>query len=370
MINLFLKKSRVHGAATLIMTVMLLTISTLIILFAANYGRMQERSAANQDRNQEAFLAAEAGLEFGINYLNQNNTTILANPVSGYIPAYSDSNTTNVVLANNAGYSIVYSNPIANDYTLIKITSTGTSDDGTATHTSSLLVKFGSLMLNSPLAPLIAKGTVDLSGNSQIINTYTSTTVSSGSTVTLSGSSSTITSSGVSSTPASTGADIQQNQGSLSGISNNDFFAENFGVSPDTVKANAAYYYSNSSTTNYSGTLDGKTGTSIWIDQTGGTANLSGTTTIGSATDPVVLIVNGNLDIAGSVTMYGFVFILGNTQTALTGNLTIVGGISSTGAVDATGSIQVVYSPSTLSNLQNNTSMRYYAKVPGSWKDF
>src|SRR3990167_3684003 len=186
------KKIGLHqkGAAILIFAIVLVTLSTLIIMFAGNYGVMQSKSITNISRNYQASEAAQAGLEFGINYLNQNNTTILANPVSGYIPAYSDSNTTNVVLANNAGYSIVYSNPIANDYTLIKITSTGTSDDGTATHTSSLLVKFGSLMLNSPLAPLIAKGTVDLSGNSQIINTYTSTTVSSGSTVTLSGSSS------------------------------------------------------------------------------------------------------------------------------------------------------------------------------------
>lgn len=358
------------GAAVLVFALIMVTISTLVILFAGSFGMMQTKSTANMTRSTQAFEAAQAGLEYAINYLNQNNGTILASPVSGYIPAYSDSNTTNVTLANNAKYTFTYSNPTAYDYTTILITSVGTSDDDSATRTVSQLVQFGSLLVNVPSIPLIGQGQISLSGNSEIINTHSSQTVTSGSTVGLSGSASTILNSGVSSTAGSIQSDIIQNDAGISSLSSSDFFGSFFGMAPDLLKGSVANYYSNSSNTNYQGTLAGMTGTSIWIDQTGGTASLNGNATIGTAANPVLLIVNGDLTVSGNVTIYGYVFILGNATTDFTGNLTIVGSVGTTGNLNATGSIQVVYSPTTLDNLQNNSSMRYYAKIPGSWKDY
>src|SRR5262245_10950522 len=109
------------GAAVLIMTIILLSLSTLIILFAADFGVTQGKSIANLNRRTTAMQAADAGLEFGINYLRQNSTTILANPVSGFISAYSDENTNNVSLSNGGKYTIAYANPTANNYNLIRI---------------------------------------------------------------------------------------------------------------------------------------------------------------------------------------------------------------------------------------------------------
>lgn len=361
---------RQTGAAVLVMTLVLVTISTLLILLAGNYGVMQSKSVSNLHRNYQAYEAAQAGMEYGINYLNQNNSTILANPVGGYIPVYSDSNTSNVTLANNAKYTISYTNPVANNYQLIKITSTGTNSDSTANKTVTQLIQFGSLLVNVPNVPIISQGNINLGGNSTIVNTYNNNTVDSGASVTLSGSSSTVVSSGTSSTPGNVRSDIKQNDASISSLSNNDFFATYFGQTPTTVKGSVNHYYSNSSSTNYSSTLNGMTGTSIWIDQTGGSARLNSNITIGSPTNPVLLIVNGNLNIDGNVTIYGYVFIMGDSNTTLSGNLEIIGGVGSAGQISATGSIEVSYSPSTLSNLQNSSSMRYYAKVPGSWKDF
>jgi hypothetical protein len=186
----------------------------------------------------------------------------------------------------------------------------------------------------------------------------------------MSGSSSTILSSGTSSTAGNIRSDIQQNLSSLSSMSDADFFASYFGVGASSLKNSVANYYTNSSNTNYKSVLDGKTGTSIWIDQTGGTATLNGNMTIGSVTDPVLLIVNGDVRFSGNVTIYGYIYVLGDSTTDLLGNVTVIGGMSTTDDLNATGSIQVVYSPSVLGNLQNNANMRYYAKVPGSWKDF
>jgi hypothetical protein len=358
------------GAATFVFTLVLITLTSLIIIFAANYATLGSKASTNLNRNAQALEAAIAGMEFGINYLNQNNSVILASPSGGYLQPFSNGSTTNVTLANNSKYSITYTNPTANDYTVIKITSVGTSDDNSATRTVSQLVKFGSMLVNAPLTPLIAKDEIDLKGNSQIINTYNPNTIVSGGSTSISGSASTILNSGTSSTSGNIRSDIQQNSLLLASMTNNDFFATSFGVAPASVKSSAANYFQNSTNTNYRASLASLSGTSIWIEQTGGTASLTGNVTIGSPTNPVLLIINGDVNFSGNVTIYGFVFIYGSSETDLTGNVTIVGGIATTGELDATGSIQVVYSPSVLSNLQNNSSMRYYAKIPGSWRDF
>jgi len=336
-------------------------LSTLVIIFAANFGVLLDKSSSNFVQNAQAFEAAEAGLEFGINYLQQNSATILANPVNGYIPAYSNSNTSNVALGNGSKYTITYSNPVAYNYKLIQIASTGTSSDGTSTRVVSQQVYFGSLLENPPNSLLVSKGNVSLSGSSELTNTQTNNAVQAGGSVTITGSAQINTSSG---------SGIQSNVSSLSSMSQNDFFASYFGVSMNTVKNNVAHYYSNSSSTDYSRTLNGLNGTSIWIDQTGGTASINGSITLGSASNPVLLIVNGNLSLSGSITIYGLVFVMGTATTTVTGSVQLTGGMISATNMSMTGSTSFTYNSTTFTNLQNQSSMSYYAKVPGSWKDF
>lgn len=359
------------GAATLVMTVVLMMLSTLIILFAAEYGALQDKALSNVTRNNQAFEAAQAGLEYGINYLNKNSSTILANPVNGYIPSYSDSHTANVSLPNNSSFTITYSNPVANNYTLIKISSTGTSDDGSSTHTVSQLVKFGSMLLNKPSEPLDIKGSATFTGNSQISNSSGNTTIKSGSTVTLTGSATTAPSSGPGSSPGNIGSDIIQNNSTLSNMSASDLFSTYFGLSQSLVKSSIGNYYSNSTDTNYRSLISGKSGTSIWIDQTSGTATIGGSAVvIGSSSSPVLLVINGTNTFSGFVLIYGFVYINGNNTIASSSSISIIGGVASTGTIGGSGTIQIYYSPSVLSNLQSQSGMQYYAKVPGSWKDF
>ncbi|HTM64125.1 MAG TPA: PilX N-terminal domain-containing pilus assembly protein [Gammaproteobacteria bacterium] len=360
---------RHSGAATLVLTIVLLTLSTLLIIFAAEYGKLQSKSISNISRSHQAFEAAQAGLEFGINYLDTNSSTINATSSGGYIN-YSDSNTTNVTQTNSSKFSVVYTNPIANNYNLIKITSTGTSDDGSSIHTISQLVQYGSMLLHAPTVPLISQGSISLGGNSQIINVYNNTTMQTGGSTNLNGSASTILNSGTSSTAGHLQSDIQSNLSILSSQTNSDFFSSFFGLTDSEIKTSVDHYYSSNVSTNYSTTLNGMNGTSIWVDQTGGSATLGGSSTIGTTSSPVLLIVNGNTMFSGNLTFYGFLFILGTSTTDLTGNVTIIGGMSTTGNLSATGSIQVIYSPSVLTNLQNINSMNYYAKVPGSWSDF
>ncbi|MHB1948173.1 MAG: pilus assembly PilX family protein [Gammaproteobacteria bacterium] len=359
------------GGAILIVTIMLLVTTTLIIIFAANQGIILQKISSNQNQKEQAFEAAEAGLAYAINYLQQNSATILAGPVNGYIPAFSNNLTTNVTLANNSKYSFTYTNPIQNNYNLITITSTGTSSDGSSTRVVSEQVQFGSMINNPGTIALTGKGTVSMTGDSTVTNTTTNQTILSGSTVSLGGDSQTITSGGVSSTAGNIKSDITQSSATLSSESNSDFFSSYFGTSSSAIQSKVAHYYSNASNTNYSATLSGMTGTSIWIDQTGGTATINGSTTIGSAAQPVLLIVNGPLSLSGGVTIYGFVYVIGTTGIdTITGNTQIFGGLVTTDTLSMAGNINVTYNSSVLSALKNLNTISYYAPVSGSWKDF
>jgi Tfp pilus assembly protein PilX len=366
MINFSLKRQ--YGAATLLITTLLLVSITMIVIFAANYSMMQQKISGNNNRNQQAFEAAEAGLEYGINYLQQNSATILATRVSGFVQPYSDSNTSNVTLANGSKYTIVYTNPIANNYNLIQIASTGTSDDGTATRTVTQQVKYGSLLYTTPQNSLVSLAGVTLKGSSQINNTFTNATIKSGAAVSFAGSAQTTISTGVGSNSSHTGSDVQQNVAALASTSTADLFSSYFGLSMTTVKSNSAYVFSNLG--NYSSSLNGLTGTSIWLDQPSGSATINGSTVIGSATNPVLLIVNGSLNIAGSAVIYGFVYVIGGqtTDIDITGSATINGALVTDGNLDLKGSTTVNYNPNILNTLQQNV-MPYYAKVPGTWRD-
>lgn len=366
-----LRRLFTQGAATLLMSLILIMVSTIVIIFAANYGLLADKAITNITRSNQAFEAAQAGLEFGINYLNKRSSTILSSTSNGYINSYSDSSTSNVTLANNSKYTITYSNPVAYNYTIIKITSTGTSDDGTATKTVSQLVKFGSMLLNAPTKPLFAKGSVAMGSGSQVENDYSNYTIDSASTVTLSGTASTVLASGISSTAGNLRSDITQNNATLGALSSADYFVSYFGLPDSMIKSSVGNYYSNTTDTSYRTQVSGKTGTSIWIDQSSGTsAIINGFVVVGSSSDPVLMIINGNNIFTGFVLIYGFVYVNGTNTIASGANVQIIGGLSSTGSISGPGAFQVYYSPSVLSNLQSQSSMRYYAKIPGSWKDF
>lgn len=367
-------KIKQRGAATLVGAIVLVLTATLIVMFAANNSRMQSDISGNINRNSQAYTAAEAGLGYGINYLLQNSSTITASPSGGYIN-YTNGSITNVALANGSKYSLVYTNPIANNYNIITITSTGASDDGSSTRTVQVQVSKGSIVSNVDPLPLVSKGAINLSGNGHITNTVNGNTVKSGLGVGFSGNAVTTIASGNSSS-ASLGihSDVSANNTTLNNTSQNDLFASYFGTtSSSAVQAKMAHTYSNSSNTNYSSTLSGMTGTSIWIDQTGGTtASISGNTTIGSAANPVVMVVNGSFSVSGNVTIYGLIYVIGSSgmTTTFSGNLGIVGAVVTTDTLNISGNTSVTYNASVISNLKNNSSFTYWARIPGSWKDF
>ncbi len=358
------------GAATLIFSLILIAISTLIIFFAASHAITLSKTVSNQYQNTQAFDAAQAGLEYGISHLATNNSAILANPTNGYINNYTSTSTTNVTVANGEKFSIIYSNPIANNYSVIKIQSTGTSADNTGTRTVTQLINLSSILVNPPNNPITSQKNVILTDNATVRNTFSNTTVSTGGTASLSNNAQTYLSTGLSSSSGNLKSDVKQNQSSLNGITPNDFFISYFGSNISAVKSAATYYYSSSSNKDYSSSVNGVTNAVIWIDQAPGTtATIQNNRTIGSPTNRVILIVNGGLTIQDNVTIYGFVFVNGATSTTQN-NVTINGAIASTDNLTLRNNFTLNYNNTILNKLNTQSNTSLIAKIPGSWKDF
>ncbi|VVC75584.1 hypothetical protein AQUSIP_08740 [Aquicella siphonis] len=353
-------RTRQQGAATLILTVILLVAAVLIIIYAANHSLTQQKTSSNLYANNQAYEAAEAGLEFGIQYLSKNAVSILASPAGGFIN-YGPANAsiTNVTQGNNSRFSIVYTNPTANNYDQIWIAATGTSTDGSSSRTVRQLVQKKPLLITLPVNPSSILGRADLQGSANVTNLQGNTTIVAGSTISFKGSASTTTTTG-GSDKNTTGADIQPNSPSLNGMSADQFFQTYFGTSMATIKNMVATFYPSGS----SPSLDGVTGTSIWVDQD---YSETGNATIGSGSAPVLLIVNGNFNIGGTVTIYGFVFATGNISSS-NGTPEIIGGFASAGNLSLQGNPSITYDNSVLNATIQSTAI--YAKIPGSWKDF
>lgn len=358
-------QSNQRGAALLVLVVALLFCVTWIVISLAKTGQQSIKMTANDIRAEQAAEAAAAGSNFGLVYFSKNSSLIVVDAnANGYIDAYSNASITNVALSNGSSFSITYSNPTVNDLTLILITSIGTM--GNASREERQLVKYTSLMSTYSANGMTAKGNISMSGNSQVTNTANNQSLASGGTVTLSGGASTVTSTGTSSTSGSIQSDVSQNNVAFSSATAEAFFVQFFGSSSASVKAAANYYYTNASNTNYNATLHGKTSTAIWIDQTGGTrATIDSNTVIGSLTNPVLLVVNGDLTIQGNAQIFGYIYVTGNLQTA--GNSAIRGAIVAAGNMVDSGNFSLIYNTSVLAKVQQLVGQ--YGTVPNSWND-
>jgi Tfp pilus assembly protein PilX len=350
------------GVTTIVMTTLLLITMTLIIMFAAYNTLFAQKIFANQYRNQQAFEAAQAGLEYAMEYLNANSSAIELTATGGVVN-YAIAKTT---LTNNSSFTANINNPTASNYTLFLVTATGSSDDGTATRTVQIYM---GQEANYPVNSLLSAGAVTLTGGATLTNTTTNINIVSGGAVTINNGADTVTSSGVTSSQGHYGSDVQQNVTAYQGLTEAQLFADVFGTSEASEKATMNTYYNNTATSgNYGPLLSGVTNKSIWIDQpNGATVSIQNGYTVGSATAPVLLIVEGTggVNIANGVTFYGYIYSSGTVSLA--GGAKIYGGISTDGATNISNGVGAI-AFTKYGNLTIGSAI--YGKVPGSWKDF
>lgn len=352
-----------RGMITLVMTLMLMLIISIVILLVAKSSKVEQRISANEFGADQAFIAAQTGLQYAIPYLVANRTTIVKDTDNnGYIDTYTNSNTNNVVLSNGASYNITYSNPQQNNLNVIRIQSTGTSANGATTRTVTQLVQnYNSGMPHPGNVGLVAKNIVNLSGNVEVTNTVTNQTVHSGGIINSSGSVDLTTRLGTSSSPYNPVSGANMNNTDLQDATNDQLFKNFFGVSMPTMQNRADLYYSNGG--NFSSTLNGVTGKIIYIS---GSANFSSNAVIGSETQPVIIIADGSINISGTVTIYGFVYATQGVN--LSGTANFIGVAAGASNFNVSGSVDVTYSGTVVNNLSQQ--WQTYVPIAGSWRDF
>jgi Tfp pilus assembly protein PilX len=351
---------KIRGAYLLVMVMVIMLVINLLVAFAASYSITNLKISRNTVQIDQASQASEAGLEYGLAYLQTNSATIQGTAVAGLI----NYTLPTVTLSNGSTFSVNYSNFVALNYATITITSTGTSADAIA---KDVIAQVVYQTRTRPVSTITSHGNVTLIGGATISTNTGTTNIMSGGSVSLNNGAKTKISGVTSSTSGAYGIDIIQNNSSISAMSEPSFFYALFGATAATVKAGADLTYTNSpSGGDYSSILNGVTGKTIYIDQTNGsTVSLGGGGSIGSTSDPVILVVNGNFRIDNGVRFYGYIYATGTISVA--GGARIDGGFASYGATDISNGAQT----STTTDYTNlSVGVSSYTKVAGSWKDF
>jgi hypothetical protein len=102
-----------------------------------------------------------------------------------------------------------------------------------------------------------------------------------------------------------------------------------------------------------------------------GDADLSSAVSIGSATSPVVMVVNGNLTASAAATVFGLVYVVPNTGTTTwttSGSVAVQGAVVSEAAVAGTATPSITYDLGVLTSLRQKSGS--FVRVPGGWKDY
>jgi hypothetical protein len=102
-----------------------------------------------------------------------------------------------------------------------------------------------------------------------------------------------------------------------------------------------------------------------------GDVDLNSPVTLGSATAPLVVVVNGNLTASAAATVYGLVYVvpnLGTTSWTTSGSLTVTGAVVSEGGIGGTATPSFQYDIGILNSLRLKSGS--FVRVPGGWKDY
>ncbi len=369
----FTFKPQQHGYVVLGVSLILLAVVTLIALFSGQALSTEAKIQNNTFRAQQAFDAAQAGLEYGINYAQTNKATI----TTGQVLAATQ--------ADGSTYSAVLNFVGGNNNTL-NIVSTGSSPDGTATRIIMQVVMAVSGSGSIPPGPVISVGSMNMTNSAVVTNKFGTTSIATGGTVSLVNSSETVLASGVSSTAGNIKSDIVQHDAALTGMSSATLQTTYLGEAITSFASVANTTYTGSGTTNYSSKLSGVDGKIIYINQGGtGTAQIVNSVTVGTTASPTTLVVNGNVTLTNSITFNGNIYatgtvtltnsvtvngyVFGGAGVSLVNSSGVNGAVVSGGTVSAaTNSTFITYSP-TILNANNTTGGSNYGKVNGSWQD-
>ena len=419
---------RQRGVAALAVTLLLFFAMCLVAAYASRGLIFEQRASTNQYRSAQAFEAAEAGIEWAMAQLNQpqridgqcqpsadpadtsfRERYLHARPGSGQLdPTHWMSGTTPVTLQSAcehtaAGWSCQCPSNgwpsiavAASDdgrphpaFTVqfsaeaqpgvVRIISTGCSSaDGPCRPGSSgrpdasarVEVLLGLLpgLRVVPTAALTAKGAVDV--GTAALGVHNADVASGGITVRTGGS---LIGSALrlSTAPGgAAGASASTHDTALAAIDSDHLFAAHFGVEPASWNTHAAVQTidcRNECSAQVSTAIQGMAANRMV--SISGDARLAGPVTLGSAAQPVLLVVDGTLTLSGDVTLYGLVYASDIRWEYASGpHAQLHGALVSASNYRGDGAPDLHYDAAVLRALQRHTGS--FARVPGSWRDF
>lgn len=413
------KSSKQSGAVSFLMAVLLLIGITMITMLTARVILVETKIEANDYRTKQAVSAANSGMDYGVAYfmnggLDQVDNSDNSAGSDGIVDVINNNVFTNVTAQvsfnNNDGTCTA-----ASSMQSALITATGFSDDGIAQRTISQCVGTIPLLKDGgPDQPLISRSSVAATGNANITNRYSNTTIWAGNEVDIGNSvamgtylndgSITCVFDGtqtdaekaacededptqdtekISSSSLGNGLDVIDDDPSLAILENthcasscssayffNNFFNNDIDQMEQIARNIDQYIVGGG---NISADVDGLNGV-IFVD---GDGALNSNVTVGSRDNPVILIIDGNMSFTGNPIVYGVLYVVGQMDAG--GTITVIGSAVVEGdetlvpagedAVEGNGTLNIVYAPN-VSGGSDNPIRGSGTIVPGSWRDW
>lgn len=418
-----------RGAATLVIVMMLFLVMALLAAYANRSMLFEQRIANSYFRASLAQEVSEAGLEWAVAQLNGGAIDADCAPVAtggsrfadrylalsaedrGIKQASATLVTTTVAdcrpTAN--GWSChcpalgawtapaaaggldttpsfgIYIQPIPNSAPraagTIWITSMGCTSSVASTCVSALsnsrnsqavsrqdaLIALVSAVRSPPAAPLVAKGNVTVSGSGGL-GLHNTDPRSAGLLYDLGGTASGFTESRLNSVPGTSTAQARiEHDESLTRSGTDQFFRMFMGATGDRYKNHPSLR-----TVACNGDCAADLAAAytagrriMWVE---GALRIESNQSIGSASDPVVIVANGDVTLSGAFELNGMLVSRGNVRwTNGTGTSRIVGMLLVEGNLTTDGAMDIVYQPGIANQLRNRVGS--FVRVPGGWKD-
>lgn len=397
------KKQR--GLATLLATVVLLISISLMAFYTSQVSVTEQKISSNHYRTQQAFEAAEAGLNSAISNLDMGiiKHAICTGPVIAIAGICEGLNSSRgvgetghflgdnqlIVMSDGADYRLSFETSDFHD-NIIDITLSGFASDNPSEDNSPNRIVKQSVILTPilnyhPPSALIARNTIQLDANESITNKTEKVLSSSWSGGGTFHSINTLVD--VTSVDGNTVGGYYQNDpflallsvgnDSIVPVKKNVFFQNFFSDSVDRMKSRSLFIdcTSGCNTEDLKGYVS-EAGSPlshaiIWIDANNAgiyeTLIIDEAINIGTGENPVLLIVEGGVELKSSdFNFIGIMYAMKDIKNEMSGD--ILGSLISEASIKSDGEWRVTYSDAVFKKMNDNLSS--FTRVTGSWRDF
>lgn len=369
------KLQQTQKGAILLVTLTLLFALTILSSFGAKVVVTETRLSSNEMHIAKSSHAADSGIDlFLAQVADSTQRAILLDDADAN--GQPDGTINGTLGTSSQTYSITLNAPTAGDFGIIDVNSIGCSDGYAGTCDTNapshkVIQQYFALtgaLTNSPNAALTAKDYVNIPSSPDVVRL-----AGDGDLVVLTGGAysdnpaTTLISNGVDvSGLAPAPPFVDSNDATLAAMSDDDFFESFFGVTKETFKGFAENINCGGGCdkNDLHAALALNNNQVIWAD---GDITLLNDT-FGTVANPIILIVDGNLELRGGASINGLVYVMADDWDANgAGNAAINGAAIGEGGFDTNGNITITYNPAILSNLEEY--IVGVARISGSWID-